>query len=260
MRRISKRNTLTKAIYLVVSAALRGDRLRHADIHSFDSVAVMLPDGVMLAGDMLEDSITFVTEPARLHIHLAALRDMQAWDIRRILPSHGTQAIIAAGGYGPEFVEATRLYVENLLRLRDEPALAAQDFKTFAAASFDTGGANYSAAYEPVHKSQPFPGRTCRHPHTFQIKKDRSHASISVNIGLLCLGIPTLPEARSMLRLLRVLVGWLVLIGTAQAATTTTTLAVTTNGNPTASVSPGTVVTLTATVAGREFPRKSRPG
>jgi hypothetical protein len=102
---------------------------------------------------MLEDSITFVTEPARLHIHLAALRDMQTWNIRRILPNHGMEAIIAAGGYGPEFVEATRLYVEKLLRLRDEPALAEQDLKTFAAASFNTGGANYSAAYDPVHKA-----------------------------------------------------------------------------------------------------------
>jgi cyclase len=126
--------------------------LRHADIHSFDGVAVMLPDGVILAGDMLEDSVTYVTEPERLDIHLAALRDMQGWDIRRILPNHGMEAIIAAGGYGPELVEATRIYVEKLLRLRDEPALAEQDFKTFAAASFNTGGANYFAAYESVHK------------------------------------------------------------------------------------------------------------
>jgi cyclase len=126
--------------------------LRHADIHSFDGVAVMLPDGVMLAGDMLEDSVTYVTEPERLEIHLAALRDMQSWDIRRILPNHGVEAIIADGGYGTELIEATRLYVEKLLRLRDEPALAEQDLRTFAAASFDTGGANYFTAYEPVHK------------------------------------------------------------------------------------------------------------
>jgi glyoxylase-like metal-dependent hydrolase (beta-lactamase superfamily II) len=127
--------------------------LRHADIHSFDGVAVILPDGVMLAGDMLEDSVTYVTEPERLEIHLAALRDMQGWDIKRILPNHGVEKVIAAGGYGPELVEATRLYVEKLLRLRDEPALAEEDFRTFAAASFDTGGANYFIPYEPVHKS-----------------------------------------------------------------------------------------------------------
>jgi glyoxylase-like metal-dependent hydrolase (beta-lactamase superfamily II) len=127
--------------------------LRHADIHSFDGVAVILPDGVILAGDLLEDSVTYVTEPERLEFHLAALQGMQGWNIKRILPNHGMEEIIAAGGYGPELVEATRLYVEKLLQLRDDPALAEQDFRTFAAASFDTGGVNYFIPYEPVHKS-----------------------------------------------------------------------------------------------------------
>jgi cyclase len=126
--------------------------LRHADIHSFDGVVVMLPDGVMLAGDTLEDSVTYVVEPARLETHLAALREMQGWEIRRILPNHGVEEIIAAGGYGPELIEATRLYVEQLLRLRNEPALAKQDFKIFAAAAFATSAVSYFAPYEAVHR------------------------------------------------------------------------------------------------------------
>jgi hypothetical protein len=68
-----------------------------------------------------------VTEPERPEFHLAALRDMQGWDIKWILPSHGVEEIIVADGYGAELIQATRLYVEKLLRLRDEPALAGQD-------------------------------------------------------------------------------------------------------------------------------------
>jgi hypothetical protein len=52
---------------------------------------------------------------------------MQGWDIKWILPSHGVEEIIVADGYGAELIQATRLYVEKLLRLRDEPALAGQD-------------------------------------------------------------------------------------------------------------------------------------
>ena len=126
--------------------------LRHADIHSFDGVVAMLPDGVMLAGDTLEDSVTYVVEPSRLEIHLEALREMQDWEIRRFLPNHGTEENIAAGGYGPKLVEATRLYVEQLQRLRDDPALAKQDFKIFAAAAFATGAVSYFAPYELVHR------------------------------------------------------------------------------------------------------------
>lgn len=126
--------------------------LRHADIHSFDGVVAMLPDGVMLAGDTLEDSVTYVAEPTRLKTHLAGLREMQDWEIRRILPNHGAEDIIAGGGYGPKLIEATRLYVAQLLRLRDEPALARQDLKTFAAAAFATGAVSYFAPYEPVHQ------------------------------------------------------------------------------------------------------------
>ncbi len=126
--------------------------LRHADIHSFDGVVAMLPKGVMLAGDTLEDPITYVDEPARLETHLAGLRDMAGWEIRRILPNHGAAPMIASGGYGPKMIEATRLYVEKLLRLRDEPALAEENLQSFAAAAFATGAVRYFAPYEAVHR------------------------------------------------------------------------------------------------------------
>src|SRR4051794_4032925 len=64
--------------------------LRHADIHSLDGTLLVLPDSeILLAGDALEDPITYVAEPDRLEIHLEDLRRVATWPIRRILPNHG---------------------------------------------------------------------------------------------------------------------------------------------------------------------------
>jgi cyclase len=127
-------------------------QLRHLDIHSYDETVALLPQsGVLLAGDTLEDTVTYVSEPDRLEQHLVDLGRMESWEFDRILPNHGTVERIASGGYGREFITATRLYVEKLLRLGSEPELAEQDMQTFAAEALATGGVEYFEAYEPVH-------------------------------------------------------------------------------------------------------------
>jgi cyclase len=126
--------------------------LRQADIHSHDGTVLLLPQtGLLLAGDTLEDPITYVAEPDRLQQHLADLRRMAGWAISRILPSHGALEIIEAGGYDKGFIEASLRYVEKLDRCRAEPGLAEPDLQRFAAEAFDTGAIRYFAGYEPVH-------------------------------------------------------------------------------------------------------------
>lgn len=127
-------------------------QLHHLDIHSRDGVVALLPNGVLLAGDTLEDPITYVDEADRLAIHLRNLDALAALGATRILPNHGAPEVIAAGGYGPELIEATRLYVEQLLRVKTEPELATQDLRTFAAAAFATGAITYFEPYEAVHR------------------------------------------------------------------------------------------------------------
>lgn len=128
--------------------------LRQADIHSRDGTVLLLPQsGLLLAGDTLEDPITYVAEPDRLQQHLADLRRMAGWAISRILPSHGALEIIEAGGYDKGFIEASLRYVEKLDRCRTEPGLAEPDLQRFAAEAFDTGAIGYFAAYEPVHRA-----------------------------------------------------------------------------------------------------------
>jgi glyoxylase-like metal-dependent hydrolase (beta-lactamase superfamily II) len=126
--------------------------VRHVDIHSFDAAVLVLSEsGVLLAGDTLEDPITYVDEPGRLKIHLQDLERMAGWNIRHILPNHGRADIIEAGGYGPGFIDATRLYVEALLKLGDDPEAARLDLQNFAPDIFAGGAVTYFAPYEAVH-------------------------------------------------------------------------------------------------------------
>jgi glyoxylase-like metal-dependent hydrolase (beta-lactamase superfamily II) len=122
------------------------------DIHSRDGTVALLPGGLLLAGDTLEDPITYVDEPDRLDAHIAGLKRLAALGAARILPNHGAPDVIAAGGYPPALVDATILYVERLLRLRHAPELAALDLSAFAAAAFATGAIRHFPPYEAVHR------------------------------------------------------------------------------------------------------------
>lgn len=137
--------------HLVVKVGALPVVLHQMDIHSRDGTVAMLPGGILLAGDTLEDPITYVDEPDRLAIHLKGLDRLAALGATRILPNHGAEAVIAAGGYGPELITATRLYVEELLKLNADPERAGEDLATFAQAAFSTGAITPFAPYDEVH-------------------------------------------------------------------------------------------------------------
>src|SRR6185437_3458990 len=74
--------------------------LRRMNIHSIDGCVVYLPkDKLLLAGDTLEDPLTYMIEVENLAQHLRNLRDMQGWDIAKILPNHGDPDVITTGGF-----------------------------------------------------------------------------------------------------------------------------------------------------------------
>ncbi|GLK82272.1 MBL fold metallo-hydrolase [Ancylobacter defluvii] len=126
--------------------------LQPAEIHSHDGLILLLPDlGLMLAGDTLEEPITYVAEPQRLVVHVEELKRIREWGYPRILPNHGAPDVIAAGGYGPELIEATIRYVKKLLRVHVDMALADQDLSTFIAGDVADGILTYFAPYEEVH-------------------------------------------------------------------------------------------------------------
>ncbi|MEM9139758.1 MAG: MBL fold metallo-hydrolase [Pseudomonadota bacterium] len=127
--------------------------LRSFEIHSPDGLVLWLPGTrTLLAGDTLEDTVTYVGQPHRLPVHLEELARLAELPITRILPAHGDPATIAGGGYPPSFLAATRRYVAGLLACRDDPERAAMDLRGFLDDDLIEGAVIYHPPYERVHR------------------------------------------------------------------------------------------------------------
>ncbi|MBS0232129.1 MAG: MBL fold metallo-hydrolase [Proteobacteria bacterium] len=127
--------------------------LRPLDIHSRDGVAMYLPgDRTLLAGDTLEDTVTYVDEADRLAQHLVDLDRMVTWDFTRILPNHGAKERIVGRGYDRGLIDATRVYIERLLRVGDEEHLALLALSEFIPEPLANGSITLFEPYEAVHK------------------------------------------------------------------------------------------------------------
>ncbi len=128
--------------------------LRPLDIHSRDGVAMYLPhDGTLLAGDTVEDTVTYVDEPQRLAEHLRDLERMATWEFSRILPNHGSKERIMGQGYDRGLIDATRIYIERLLRVGEDEHLASLSLAAFIPESLADGSVTLFEPYEAVHKS-----------------------------------------------------------------------------------------------------------
>jgi glyoxylase-like metal-dependent hydrolase (beta-lactamase superfamily II) len=108
---------------------------------------------LLLAGDTLEDTVTYVAEPERLEKHLSELDRLARLDPERILPNHGDPDVIAAGGYPSGLIQATKDYIRILQRSRDEPQLRETDLRELLAGPLDAGWIHYFAPYEAVHRA-----------------------------------------------------------------------------------------------------------
>src|SRR5262249_53570687 len=96
--------------------------LIHTDIHSDDAAVVWWPERrLLLCGDTMEDTVTFVDDPGSLETHLENLDRLAELGPGRILPNHGDPEVIAGGGYASELIDATQDYVRALLHCRDDP-------------------------------------------------------------------------------------------------------------------------------------------
>jgi cyclase len=124
------------------------------DIHSKDATVLHVPrEGLLLAGDTLEDTVTYVSEPEGLTAHLGELERMRGLGLDRLYPNHGSPDRIQAGGYRDTLIPATQQYVEGLLRHARDPHPNDADLRAFIAAPLDAGWVTYFAPYERVHQS-----------------------------------------------------------------------------------------------------------
>ncbi len=98
--------------------------LIEANIHSDDATVLWLSGPrLMLAGDTMEDTVTYVGEPEHFDTHLTELDRLAALNPAAILPNHGDPGQIAGGGYGPGLIGATKDYIRFLQRCRTDAAL-----------------------------------------------------------------------------------------------------------------------------------------
>jgi glyoxylase-like metal-dependent hydrolase (beta-lactamase superfamily II) len=124
------------------------------DIHSRDATVVHLPHaGILLAGDTVEDTVTYVSEPDRLEAHIAELERMRGLGARTIFPNHGSREIIEAGGYAPTLIDATQQYVRNLLGTASDSAEQHADLRAFVGEELAAGWISWFEPYERVHQS-----------------------------------------------------------------------------------------------------------
>jgi cyclase len=136
---------------------LTAGRLRVAalqfHIHSADGVVLHLPnEGLLLAGDAVEDTVTYVCEPESLEAHVDELERLRRLNSSRIYPNHGSPQVLAMSGYGEGLIRATQQYIRDLLHTPHDPPLAGLNLRAFVADSLDAGWITYFEPYERVHR------------------------------------------------------------------------------------------------------------
>jgi cyclase len=122
------------------------------NIHSDDATVLWLPgQRLLLAGDTVEDPVTYVDEPHQFAAHLRDLAALAALAPLRILPNHGSPHRIASGGYPSALIDATSEYIAYLQSAgasRDASAHSLRDVLTTLASGSEL---EYFPAYERVH-------------------------------------------------------------------------------------------------------------
>ncbi|KAF2662363.1 Metallo-hydrolase/oxidoreductase [Lophiostoma macrostomum CBS 122681] len=127
--------------------------LLNFEIHTQDSTALFLPaEGLLFAGDMLEDTVTYVAEPEHLGTHLRELERLAGVPVKRILPAHGCPRRIEEGGFGKEFIEATGRYLRKLDEPVEEPGAWTRKVRDVVREDLEGGVLVFCEAYEGVHE------------------------------------------------------------------------------------------------------------
>ena len=122
-------------------------------IHTDDATVVWLgSQSVLLAGDTMEDTITYVCEPECFDTHLNELDRLWILNPAHILPNHGNPDIISSGGYKKTLIRATQQYIRMLKRCAIEPELRTKPLRELIKGPLDIGWVSYFDAYEAVHR------------------------------------------------------------------------------------------------------------
>jgi len=127
--------------------------LHNVNIHTPDGTVLLIPsDRILLAGDTLEDSVTYIAEAADLPEHVKNLRSLKSLAFERIYPNHGDPEVIRNGGYQKTFVDATVDYITKMVsRVQDKNYLDSP-LEAYIGDSVSEGSINLYEPYRDVHK------------------------------------------------------------------------------------------------------------
>ncbi len=127
--------------------------LMEANIHSDDATVLWLAQPrLLLAGDTLEDTITYVDEPGHFETHLTDLDRLWALDPHRILPNHGSPDVIKTGGYEKTLIRATQQYIRVLRRCLTEPQLRDKPLRELIKGPLEAGWVTWFEPYAAIHR------------------------------------------------------------------------------------------------------------
>jgi cyclase len=123
------------------------------NIHSDDATVVWIDEfEILLAGDTMEDTVTYVGEPEDFETHLSDLDQLWALAPNRVLLNHGDPEIIALGGYEKTIIRATQQYIRMLKRCVNEPELREKPLAEIIAGPLQMGWVNLFEPYESIHQ------------------------------------------------------------------------------------------------------------
>ena len=128
--------------------------LRPVNIHSEDGLVIYLPnDRILLAGDTLEDTLTFIAEPEQIPAQIENLQKMRHWDIDRIFPNHGNPIVIANGGYRTTLIDATLDYLHRMVAHAHDPDYLKGSMEDYVHDSVSKGWVTPWWAYREAHQA-----------------------------------------------------------------------------------------------------------
>ena len=128
--------------------------LRPVNIHSEDGLVIYLPkDRILLAGDTLEDTVTFIAEPEHVVSQYQNMRKLKEWNIDRIFPNHGNPDVIARGGYQTTLIDATLNYLHKVIARAHDPDYLKGTLEEYVGDSVKKGWVSIWWAYREPHET-----------------------------------------------------------------------------------------------------------
>jgi len=126
--------------------------LIEANIHSDDATVLWLPDDrILLAGDTVEDCVTYVGDAGAFATHLTELDRLATLGATHVLPDHGSPMVIESGGYGPAIITAMQGYIRWLMQLKHVPAQAEMALVDVIHQDLKAGALHWYSPYEDIH-------------------------------------------------------------------------------------------------------------